>query len=110
VAAQRLVRKICPDCRHEVGPSPAQSAWLKKVGAAKLTLQAGAGCDSCRGTGYKGRTVVAEVFSIDEQAEELIVAGALRGSLEAHFRNQGVPFLVDDALRLIGTGVTTLAE
>ena len=110
VAAQRLVRKICPSCRRLVEATAAQAAWLRSVGANPEGLSAGSGCEECRGTGYRGRTVVAEIFPIDEQAEEIIVAGGRRANLEAHYRSLGLPFLLDDAMRLVGSGVTTLTE
>ena len=110
VAAQRLVRKICTNCRRSAPPTSAQAGWLKSVGAAMEELTTGAGCDECRGTGYRGRTVVAEIFPIDEQAEEIIVSGGRRGVLEEHYRSQGLPFLLDDALRLVRSGITTLSE
>jgi type II secretory ATPase GspE/PulE/Tfp pilus assembly ATPase PilB-like protein len=110
VGAQRLVRKICPHCREEVPPTSAQKSWRKTIGAPITPLYHGAGCEACRQTGYQGRTVVAEIFPIDEEAEEIIISEKRHGPLESHFRSLGLPFLQDDALRLVREGITTLAE
>lgn len=110
VTAQRLVRKICTECGRPVEPTPAQRAWLRRLGADSLGLKKGQGCEVCQGTGYRGRTVVAEIFPIDERAEELIVAGAGRRELEAHYQQQAFAFLWDDAVRLLKGGVTTVEE
>jgi len=110
VAAQRLVRKICPHCKEEVLLTKGQVAWLAKLGFVLNSAWAGTGCEECRGTGYKGRTVVAEIFPIDEKAEQIIVSGGRSGTLEEHYRRLGTPFLIDDALRLVNAGVTTLSE
>lgn len=110
VAAQRLVRKICPSCKREVKPSSGQASWLERQGASVEVQFMGTGCEACRGTGYQGRTVVAEIFPVDEVAEEIIVSGGRRGALEAHYRTAGLPFLWDDALRLVRAGVTSLSE
>jgi type II secretory ATPase GspE/PulE/Tfp pilus assembly ATPase PilB-like protein len=110
VVAQRLVRKICPRCKRPGTLTPGQKQWLDRLGSNLTTAWEGAGCSECRNTGYQGRTVVAEIFPVDERCEELIVSGARHGDLEKHFRTQRARFLLDDALRLVAEGVTSLAE
>jgi len=109
VGAQRLLRRICPECRRSVEPSPAQRAWLEKR-LPDATLYAGAGCDACGGSGYRGRIAVGELFVIDDAAEELVSQGRKRKDLEDYYRGLGARFLVDDALLKVSEGVTTLDE
>jgi type II secretory ATPase GspE/PulE/Tfp pilus assembly ATPase PilB-like protein len=110
VVAQRLVRKICPHCRRETHPTPEQTQRLARLGGELGSLFEGSGCPECNGTGYRGRTVVAEIFAIDDRAEEIILSGGRRGQLEAHYLALGTPFLPNDGLRLLKEGTTTLSE
>jgi type II secretory ATPase GspE/PulE/Tfp pilus assembly ATPase PilB-like protein len=109
VGAQRLVRRVCPDCRKPIDPSPSQRAWLKKR-LPDAVLYAGAGCEACGGSGYRGRIAVGEIFVIDDGAEELVTQGRKRKDLEDYFRQKGGRFLLDDALQKVTDGVTTLDE
>lgn len=112
VAAQRLVRKICPTCRRPASASPSQRAWIvERLGREPPPSFRGGGCDACGGLGYSGRTAVAEIFQIDENVEEMIVAGRRKAELAEHFRKrQGTVFLLDDAMEKVGRGETTLDE
>jgi type II secretory ATPase GspE/PulE/Tfp pilus assembly ATPase PilB-like protein len=110
VVAQRLVRRLCLDCKEPAVLTAGQKDWLERMGSSIKTVYEGKGCPKCRNTGYQGRIVVAEIFPVDEACEELIVSGARHGALEKHFRDRGIPFLMDDALRLVGDGLTSLSE
>lgn len=111
VVAQRLVRKVCPICRIKVDLTPSQQEWLKRRGYDNVPpLFAASGCDSCRHTGYSGRTVLGEIFSVDETFEELITKGAKHREMEQYFKRQAIPFLFDDAWEKVLSGVTTLSE
>ncbi len=111
VAAQRLVRKVCPSCREALLPSPSQKAWLSsRLGSEIPSLFAGKGCEACNHSGYHGRTVVSEIFPIDEAVEEMIVQGARRKDIEAHYRAKKAVFLFDDAVTKMSDGTTTIDE
>ncbi len=111
VAAQRLVRKICPSCREPFFPSLSQKAWLtSRLGDKLPPLFAGKGCEECGGSGYHGRTVVSEIFPIDESVEEMIVQGAKRREIETYYRKKKAVFLFDDAVTKLSAGITTLDE
>ncbi|NNM66885.1 MAG: type II/IV secretion system protein [Spirochaetales bacterium] len=111
VAAQRLVRKICPACRKPATPTPSQKAWLSsRLGKALPPLFKGEGCPECAQSGYKGRTVIAEIFQIDDAVEEMIVQGGKRREMEEYFRKKKAIFLLDDTLRKLSDGITTIDE
>ncbi|HMH76424.1 MAG TPA: ATPase, T2SS/T4P/T4SS family, partial [Candidatus Udaeobacter sp.] len=73
VLAQRLVRRICQACRAPDHPDPAELLALGITDATGVELFRGKGCDECRGTGYRGRTGIYELFKISEEARSLIV-------------------------------------
>jgi type II secretory ATPase GspE/PulE/Tfp pilus assembly ATPase PilB-like protein len=111
VAAQRLVRKICPGCRVACSPTTAQKAWLSSRLDANLPRTfVGKGCEECGRSGYKGRTAISEIFPIDEHVENMIVQTDTRAALEEYYRKKKAVFLFDDAIRKVAEGVTTMDE
>jgi len=111
VAAQRLVRRICPACSEAIAPTPSQKAWLaSRLGTGIPPLFKGKGCAECSQSGYKGRTVISEIFPIDESIEEMIVQGQKRRDIEEYFRRKKARFLFDDAVDKLSAGVTTIDE
>lgn len=109
VGAQRLVRRLCPECRRQAEPTAAQRAWLKdRLGGA--TFYAPQGCPACGQTGYRGRIALGEMFLVDDTVEEFVSTGRKRKDLETYYRDQGAPFLIDDALAKVAEGVTSLEE
>ena len=111
VGAQRLVRTICPHCKEVIVPKPSQKLWIEKsLAGLDHVFYAGKGCDECEHSGYKGRTVVSELFLIDEQVEEMIVQGRRRKDLELYYRDRKDTFLLDDALAKALEGMTTIDE
>ena len=111
MVAQRLVRRVCTACRKPRRPTPAQKAWLSAHVKGKLpTTFYGAGCDECGQSGYRGRTVVSEIFAVDERVEEMIVQNQPRKVIEDYYNGMGSRFLFRDALRAVTEGITTLEE
>ena len=110
ILAQRLVRKTCPDCRARYKPDPQTVALLagKPVGTAKL--ERGAGCPSCRNTGYKGRTGIFELLVFDDAMKEAVTRGADRTTLKDIAAQQGMRTLREDAWAKVQGGVTTIEE
>jgi general secretion pathway protein E len=110
VLAQRLVRRICPACRVSDHPDPADLLALGITDTGGIQLSRGAGCDECRGTGYRGRTGIYELLRLTEDARELILARAAAGALRRHAIARGMTTLREDAWAKAGAGVTTVAE
>jgi general secretion pathway protein E len=111
VAAQRLVRRICPACSRPTAPTPSQAAWLaSRLGSGIPPLFAGSGCPECAQSGYKGRTVVSEIRLIDEKVEDMILQSRRRRDLEAYFLEKKDASLFEDAVGKLASGATTLDE
>jgi general secretion pathway protein E len=110
VLAQRLVRRICAACRAPDRPDPASLLALGVTDAAGVDLARGKGCDDCRGTGYRGRTGIYELFRLTEEARSLIVQKAPAGALRRHAVAQGMTSLREDAWTKVGAGLTTVEE
>ena len=110
VLAQRLVRRICAACR---APDPADPAELLALGVTDATgieLFRGKGCDECRGTGYRGRTGIYELFRITDEARSLIIRKAPAGEIRRHAVEHGMVTLREDAWAKACAGQTTVAE
>ena len=110
ILAQRLARQICPDCKTGYTPPPDA---LKRLGldtAEGVTLYRGAGCESCRHTGYKGRIGVFELLVVTDSLRELIVRRAPAAELKAQAVREGMRTLRDDGLEKVLSGVSTIDE
>ena len=110
VLAQRLVRRVCQACRAPDHPDPASLLALGVTDAAGVELFHGKGCDDCRGTGYRGRTGIYELFRITEDARSLIVRKAPAGEIRRLAVAQGMVTLREDAWAKAGAGLTTVQE
>ncbi|MBY0494047.1 MAG: type IV-A pilus assembly ATPase PilB [Cyanobacteria bacterium] len=112
VCAQRLVRRICTNCKMEDDvPPPA----LEQIGftsdlAATVKPKKGKGCEKCNKTGYKGRAGLYEVMEITDELRELILVGASALELRRKAIEEGMITLRGSGLRKITDGVTTIEE
>jgi general secretion pathway protein E len=111
VVAQRLVRKLCPLCRHESTPTEDERRWFDLIGVTlpKSTWKAG-GCDRCRGSGYFGQTGVFEVWRLLDEDYHLLLGNATERDIRDSLATRNHQPLLGHALHKAGTGVTTLAE
>ncbi|MBI3625268.1 MAG: type II secretion system ATPase GspE [Candidatus Rokubacteria bacterium] len=113
VLAQRLVRRICVACRAPHAPDPADLRALGMAEALEQTqpLFRGAGCDQCRGTGYRGRTGIYELFTINEEVRSLIVRKAPTGEIRRYATDElGMVTLREDGWLKARAGITTVDE
>jgi type IV pilus assembly protein PilB len=112
VCAQRLVRRVCVNCKIDDDiPPPA----LEQIGftpdlAAKVKPKKGSGCEKCNKTGYKGRVGLYEVMEITDELRELILVGASALELRRKAIEEGMITLRGSGLRKITEGVTTIEE
>lgn len=106
VGAQRLVRRLCMDCRQ-----PLDTA-LQPPGefSADATLYTAQGCPACQGSGYRGRTGIYEFLTIDGQLRRLIHDQVSEQSLRDYALEQGMRTLRDDGMRWAETGLVSLEE
>jgi len=110
VLAQRLVRRICVACRVPDAPSQADLDALGIRASADVTLYRGKGCDDCRGTGYRGRSAIYEMFGIDEDARSLMLRRASARDIRVHAIERGMTTLRLDGWQRACEGVTTVEE
>src|SRR5438876_255028 len=110
VLAQRLVRRICATCRVSDTPSSADLSALGIAGADGTHLYRGSGCDECRGTGYRGRTGIYELFPITEDARSLILRRAPTREIRRVALEAGMVTLRLDGWAKACAGVTTVEE
>ncbi|MDR3124255.1 MAG: GspE/PulE family protein [Treponema sp.] len=109
-AAQRLVRKVCPQCAEERPASPEERRLLETAGIYARTLRQGRGCSACGRTGFSGRTVAVELFAADPGLEDLILGRANIAALQAHLKGRGMKTLLEDGMEKAALGITTVGE
>jgi type IV pilus assembly protein PilB len=112
ICAQRLVRRICSECKedHPTPPQAMTDAGFTPDEAASVVPKRGKGCERCNGTGYKGRVGLYEVMEITEQLRELILVGASALELKRKAIEEGMITLRRSGLRKVMDGVTTIEE
>ena len=110
VLAQRLVRRVCPDCRERYRPDPQLVALLAQEPVGRVTLMRGRGCQTCRDTGYKGRTGIFELLPLTEPLKRAILDGAGTAELRERARDEGTTTLRGDGWRKVRAGITTVEE
>jgi type IV pilus assembly protein PilB len=108
VIAQRLVRKICPYCKEEYKP-PTSLLEYYKLPKDHIYYR-GKGCSHCRGKGYLGRTVVCEIFYVNEEISNKIASGASLFELYALAKTKGFKTLQENAAEKVLKGITTVEE
>ena len=112
VAAQRLVRRICQNCKEEVVMTP---ATLLNIGFTEeesntVKIYAGRGCNKCNNTGYKGRIGLYEVMPVSPTIRDLIFTNAPVAEIRKKAIEEGMVTLRQSGLRKIGQGITTMEE
>jgi type IV pilus assembly protein PilB len=112
ILAQRLVRKICEDCRSEFEPSPEMlmELNLKSHDVKGKKFYYGKGCDRCNNTGHRGRMGIFELVIMNDELRDMISAGASTDQLYSAARKQGMTTLRESGLRSIFNGLTTIDE
>lgn len=110
VVAQRLVKRLCPDCSYRRSPSAVELVYLDSIGSDLETVPDARGCPSCGSTGFKGRLPLAEVW-VPSDRDENFIAGNLpipnrkgNSTVDSHY------FFEDDIMSRLKDGLTTIAE
>ncbi len=111
IIAQRLVRKICENCREEILPDPEQSKLLRVPdGFFGGRVYRGGGCSRCNNTGYKGRLGVFEIFLMTDEYRQLIGTSYRESEILTIARANGMRSLLEDGLEKVRQGMTTMDE
>jgi type IV pilus assembly protein PilB len=112
IVAQRLLRKICINCREPNNIPKAEliGAGISPASAEKIKVYKGKGCDACNGTGYKGRVAIYEVLRCSIKIRELILRNASSDEIKAMAIREGMKTLRMCALTKVAQGLTTIDE
>ena len=112
ILAQRLLRQACPSCAAPVRPSDEELAesGLQRESVQHYHFVAGQGCGRCRGTGYRGRTAIAEILLLDDELRQLIIDREPIARVKEAARQRGLRLLRESALAQVAAGRTTLQE
>ncbi|WP_195572199.1 GspE/PulE family protein [Paenibacillus sp. 1001270B_150601_E10] len=110
IVAQRLVRRICPECKQMEAPSQREREIFEKRGMTLDVIARGKGCGTCNMTGYKGRIAVHEILIIDEEIRRMIMDNRSIEQIKQVALSKGTIFLIDDGLMKVKDGFTTTEE
>ena len=112
IVAQRLVRKICTNCRTEFQPTEDMLRELNLVPeeVRGRTFYFGQGCDLCNNTGYRGRTGIFEIMHLDDALRDLILRSISTNVIREESKKHGMRTLRDTGLMAVYDGVTTIEE
>ena len=111
IIAQRLVRQICENCKQPLKNIPDRvKAYMDKFNFAPGELYQGAGCETCRQTGFKGRLGIYELLELNEELRDLITSNPSLGDLRRATIKSGMIPLRADGLKKVNTGQTTVEE
>jgi len=111
VVGQRLLRRICTNCRAPYTPTPAEiSVVAEQVGHQPSQWLKGAGCKMCNQTGYRGRVGVYELLAVTDGIRELIVARSTHQEMRARAVEEGMRTMQEQAFNLVVDGVTTVED
>ncbi|HDP26283.1 MAG TPA: type IV-A pilus assembly ATPase PilB [Deltaproteobacteria bacterium] len=112
IVAQRLARKVCPQCKTEddISVETLVQMGMDEELAGKTTCFRGTGCSMCGNTGYKGRIALYEVMPVIEDIKELILMGASATEIKNTAMSQGMKSLRQSGLTKVAEGVTSVAE
>jgi general secretion pathway protein E/type IV pilus assembly protein PilB len=108
--AQRLVRRLCPDCLKARGPHASEHALFERFSIGLERVYEPTGCKRCGDSGYLGRVAIGELYPMDEGLEELVLAGAKAADMKRYLAAKGMRILAADGLAKAALGITTIAE
>lgn len=112
VLAQRLVRKVCANCKKEMQKYPELMEKFKEydIEEKDVILLKGEGCPACNNTGYKGRLGIYELFTATDIAKDMIIKRVTSNALLEQGKKDGLTTLFEDGLKKVAAGLTTYEE
>lgn len=119
VLGQRLVRRVCENCKKGRLATAEEKATISRVLAGHpnppllgetVTIFEGSGCNQCAGTGYKGRQGIFEAIKVDEAVEEVVIRDPREHVILEAAKPQGIPTMAEDGMEKVLAGITSLAE
>jgi type II secretory ATPase GspE/PulE/Tfp pilus assembly ATPase PilB-like protein len=115
IVAQRLIRRLCAACRRPLEIDDVKKEFLRSEGfpvdrLATQTIYDPAGCDECRGSGFKGRTGIYEILLVDDHIRPLIISRASASEIKQVAKRRGLKSLREDGWEKVLDGITTIEE
>lgn len=112
VMAQRLIRVLCPHCKESYSPSELELATLgiTREQAQNSQVSKAVGCDKCNGKGYLGRTLIAELLSVDDDIRSLVMQKKDGGSIRRLAVQKGMKTFREHGIEKVLAGITTIEE
>ncbi len=111
IVAQRMVRRVCPDCSRPIeAPLVERMAYEKETGEAKTEFLYGTGCASCAYTGYRGRTGIFEILAMTDRVRTLVTNRADSSEIREQALAEGMKSMMNDGMRKVQMGITTPSE
>ncbi|MCE9666700.1 type II secretion system ATPase GspE [Myxococcus stipitatus] len=116
ILAQRLVRRVCPDCRVAYEPTDAElkelshsrASFKERYGTTRIYKATG--CPSCNRNGYRGRTGIYEFLPVDDDVRQLVLKNVDASTIKKSAMSKGMTTLLEDGARKVALGETTIAE
>ena len=111
VVAQRMARRICPDCTQLIeAPLVEQLAYEQEMGEKKTQFLYAAGCKTCAYSGYLGRTGLFEILSMSDNVRSMLISGTSVNEIRAQAIKEGMKSMMNDGMRKVKAGITTPSE
>lgn len=111
VVAQRMLRRICPNCARPIEASPEERMiYSQEMGEERSEFLQGSGCKSCANSGYRGRTGMFEIFCTSDDIKTLLVKGTTANELRDQAIKEGMLTLLQDGMYKVKEDITTPAE
>jgi type II secretory ATPase GspE/PulE/Tfp pilus assembly ATPase PilB-like protein len=111
VVAQRMVRRVCPECSRLIeAPVVEQIAYEKEMGEKQTKFLYGTGCKSCIYTGYQGRTGIFEILTMSDAIRMMVCNKDNNSTIRAQSLQDGMISMMNDGMRKVKEGITTPSE
>ncbi len=111
IVAQRMVRRICPDCSHFIeAPVVEQIAYEQEMGEKRTEFLYGTGCKVCTYTGYRGRIGIFEILAMSDPIRTMATHNANTSDIRAQALKEGMTTMLNDGMRKVKAGITTPSE
>ena len=111
IVAQRMVRRICPDCTQLIeAPLVEQLAFEREMGEKRTQFLYAAGCKACAYTGYLGRTGIFEILVMSDDTRRMLINGTSSSDIRAQALKEGMVSMMNDGMHKVQAGITTPSE
>ncbi len=111
IIAQRMVRRVCPDCSHLIeAPLMEQMAYEQEMGEKRAEFLYGTGCKACSYTGYRGRLGIFEILAMSDGIRMMMTHNANSSDIRAQALKEGMISMMNDGMRKVKEGITTPSE